>query len=150
MSDQCEHCDIRGIDRNKCIKATESGYVCSIPESWYAQQLLAALAEKDREIAYNQGCYDDAVGEHCLEEQDLRKQIAALTARIRNLCTMSTVEMMCENERVRQHVIEWENRCLNAEARIKELEGVLEHIARLPDSYPISAILKLAKAALKE
>jgi hypothetical protein len=43
---------------------------------------LSALAEKDREIAYNQGCYDDAVGEYCLEEQDLRKQIAALQATI--------------------------------------------------------------------
>lgn len=38
MSDQCKHCTVRG-DIEKC-KATE----CFLHESWFAQQLLAALA----------------------------------------------------------------------------------------------------------
>jgi hypothetical protein len=43
---------------------------------------LDVIAEKEREIAYNQRCYNDAVGEYHLEEQDLRKQIAALQDKI--------------------------------------------------------------------
>ena len=43
------------------------------------------IAEKDEQIAYNQGCYDDASGEWRLEEQDLRKMIAEKDARIKEL-----------------------------------------------------------------
>jgi hypothetical protein len=47
--------------------------------------------------------------------------IAALLAEVERLRTMSTVEMMCENESVRQHVVEWEARCLKAEAEVERL-----------------------------
>jgi hypothetical protein len=47
--------------------------------------LQAKLAEKEEMIAYNQGCYDDAIGEYRLEEQDLRRAIAQKDARIKEL-----------------------------------------------------------------
>jgi hypothetical protein len=46
----------------------------------------------------------------------------ALKERLRELCTISTVEMMCENESVRSHVEEWEKRCLKAEANIEKVQ----------------------------
>ncbi len=54
------------------------------------------------------------------------QQIATLTAKIKRLHTMSSVEMMCENYNVKCHVAEWEARCLKAEAenkrQVKEIE----------------------------
>jgi hypothetical protein len=47
---------------------------------------------------------------------------AALRATIKRLKTMSTVEMMCENENVKAHVEEWEVRCLKAEAQLAACE----------------------------
>lgn len=52
-----------------------------------------------------------------------------LHQKIHALKTMSTVEMMCENESVRQHVTEWEQRCLKAEAeneKLREENATLE------------------------
>jgi chromosome segregation ATPase len=43
------------------------------------------IAEKNEMIAYNQGCYDDAIGEYRLEEQDLRRTIAKRDVRIGHL-----------------------------------------------------------------
>jgi hypothetical protein len=42
-------------------------------------------------------------------------------AYVQKLKTMCTIEMMCENENVNQHVREWEKRCLKAEAALKEM-----------------------------
>ena len=49
------------------------------------------------------------------------KDVLRLRQRIERLRSMSTVEMMCENENVKQHVIEWENRYLSAEATLERL-----------------------------
>ena len=51
MSDQCRLCDIKDVRR--CTEASESGYVCSIPHSWYAGQKdaeIAALKERIKEL----------------------------------------------------------------------------------------------------
>jgi hypothetical protein len=54
---------------------------------------------------------------------------------IERLKTMSTIEMMCENESVRAHVTEWENRCLKAEAELSRLYGLLEEIEGIRPEY---------------
>ncbi len=43
------------------------------------------------------------------------EEIDTLKKKMEQLKTMSTVEMMCENENVKHHITEWENRCLKAE-----------------------------------
>ena len=53
MSDQCKFCDIRGKDRTRCTQPTNSGYICSIPESWYAAKMVTenkALIERCKEL----------------------------------------------------------------------------------------------------
>ena len=50
--------------------------------------------------------------------------LAAKEAVVERLRTMSTVEMMCENESVNQHVREWEVRCLNAEAELTRYKNI--------------------------
>lgn len=73
-----------------------------------------------------------------LDESYVSKDRRILLAEIDRLRTMSTVQMMGENENVRQHVVEWERRCLKAEAEIDRLradrdqwkasaEGVAQH-----------------------
>lgn len=47
-------------------------------------------------------------------------QVDRLQAELQRFRTMSTVEIICENESVRAHVTEWENRCLKAEAELQE------------------------------
>lgn len=77
-----------------------------------------------------------------------------LKERVRNLCTMSTVEMMCENDNVRHHVEEWEKRCLKAEAESTALREALEWIREVSFNYSRSHlhvardIYEVAKAAL--
>lgn len=46
MSDQCRPCVNRGLNYKTC--GTE--IPCSIPESWYVEQLIAVIQEKDAEI----------------------------------------------------------------------------------------------------
>jgi hypothetical protein len=55
-------------------------------------------------------------------EKKHRKQIADLTRQLERFKTMSTVEMMCENENVNAHVTEWEKRCLKAETQLEEAQ----------------------------
>ena len=80
--------------------------------------------------------YDDIEefkdGDYILYSDHLA-EIEKLKLRLMEFHTMSTVEMMCENENVRHHVTEWENRCLKAEAdlaesqeRVRELEAELK------------------------
>ena len=49
-------------------------------------------------------------------QSNLLAELAAARKETERLRKMSTAEMMCENESVKQHVVEWENRCLKAEA----------------------------------
>ena len=65
-------------------------------------------------------------------EQD--EEIESLRVEIKRLRTMSTVEMMCENENVKFHVIEWENRCLKAEAVIREKDAEIERLKKQLES----------------
>ena len=58
-------------------------------------------------------------------------EIEKLKERLMEFHTMSTVEMMCENESVRQHIVEWENRCLKAEA---DLVASQERVKWLTDA----------------
>jgi hypothetical protein len=61
-----------------------------------------------------------------------RKSQCAIRAEVAALKKMSTVEMMCENESVRQHVVEWENRCLKAEAEVAALRGLCASLSGCP------------------
>ena len=62
------------------------------------------IAEKNKQIAalqaeiiHRQECYDDAAGESHLEEQDLRKQVATLQARIKELeGALENIKLWCE------------------------------------------------------
>ena len=58
----------------------------------------------------------------------MKDRLAAKDAEIEQLHSMSTVEMMCENENVNQHVREWEARCLKAEAEIERLREWLRRL----------------------
>lgn len=53
-------------------------------------------------------------------------EIAELRAKLEQLHTMSTVEMMCENENVNVHVREWEARCLKAEAKLDAQQTIID------------------------
>jgi len=60
--------------------------------------LRGVIAEKDKQIAYNQGCYDDASGEWRLEEQDLRKMLADKEAHIKELTeALEKIKMMAKD-----------------------------------------------------
>ena len=48
-----------------------------------------------------------------------------MTRQLERFKTMSTVEMMCENENVNSHVTEWEKRCLKAEAQLEAVRRAL-------------------------
>ncbi len=64
-------------------------------------------------------------------ETSASKEIAELKAKVKRLKTISTVEMMCENENVKHHVTEWENRCLKAEVEVEALNGQRRQIDAL-------------------
>ncbi len=49
-SDGCWCCDIRGNQDAECLTETESGYICSIPHSWYATQLRSKISALEVEI----------------------------------------------------------------------------------------------------
>ena len=83
---------------------------------------LAELAEKEKQII-------DISTEKLGVFISLKERIAALTAELVKLRTMSTVEMMCENYNVKCHVEEWEARCLKAEAA--NAKQAAEEIGRL-------------------
>jgi hypothetical protein len=70
MSDTCKFCDLRGKDRKLC----EYKCWCDLPESWYAGELLREI----KDLLYQRGCLDDAIGEHILEERGLRREIGEL------------------------------------------------------------------------
>jgi hypothetical protein len=53
-------------------------------------------------------------------QSEVMDRLESLEAQVDRFKTMSTVEMMCENESVRAHVTEWEARCLKAEAQLAE------------------------------
>jgi FtsZ-binding cell division protein ZapB len=62
----------------------------------------------------------------CSQQEEigaLKAEREALRAEVGRLKRMSTVEMMCENESVRAHVTEWEERCLKAEAEVSRLQA---------------------------
>jgi hypothetical protein len=59
-------------------------------------------------------------------------KVKRLNREIERFKTMSTVEIMCENESVRAHVTEWENRCLKAETKIAHLLSLLKEIEEHP------------------
>jgi hypothetical protein len=124
---------------------------------YLAEEVDAEIATLNKMVAMKQ---DDWI-EVCKEND-------ALKERLRELCTMSTVEMMCENENVRFHVEEWEKRCLKAEADNQRLREALEEIkqafrASLPEKgvpdedmeifilYPMfRAVLPIINDALRE
>jgi hypothetical protein len=62
-----------GITKGMTLEEIKKEY----PEQ-YITALETAVKEKNEEIIRLKGSYDDAIGEYRLEEQDLRKQIAAL------------------------------------------------------------------------
>jgi hypothetical protein len=74
MSDECKHCDLRGRDRKLCTSDAGLGSFCSVPESWYVGELL----RENKDLLYQRGCLDDAIGEHILEERGLRREIGEL------------------------------------------------------------------------
>jgi hypothetical protein len=83
-------------------------------------------------------------------------KVKRLNREIERFKTMSTVEIMCENESVRAHVTEWENRCLKAETKIAHLLSLLKattplHRApiRVGIAYGHRAAAEIAKRARK-
>ena len=72
---------------------------------------------------------------------DLRwimEDVLQLARTVDRLRTMSAVEMMCENENVRAHITEWEERCLKAEAELAEARR-----AAPPREQPAKALERL-------
>ena len=56
-----------------------------------------------------------------IENGKLKSDKRELVKKVETLKNMSTVEMMCENKSVEQHVTEWEKRCLKAEEELSDL-----------------------------
>jgi predicted nucleic acid-binding Zn-ribbon protein len=56
-----------------------------------------------------------------IENGQLKSDKRELVKKVETLKNMSTVEMMCENKSVEQHVTEWEKRCLKAEEELSDL-----------------------------
>lgn len=91
-----------------------------------ARAALPALRYLLSEIEY---VNSESVKAHFKELNDdwieMKAEVENLRQKVHALKTMSTVEMMCENERVNQHVTEWEKRCLKAEAEVDDLREQL-------------------------
>jgi hypothetical protein len=69
-------------------------------------------------------CGKNDLSQESKYKSELLSHIAAgekAVKKVAELKSMSTVEMMCENESVRQHITEWEARCRKAEEELSEL-----------------------------
>jgi chromosome segregation ATPase len=87
--------------------------------SYYRDDFVLPLVKENR-----------ALSERCWERFKrivelsvaLREQERRYDLMVQRFKTMSTVEMMCENQSVKDHVTEWEGRCLRAEFRVEQLQ----------------------------
>jgi len=79
--------------------------------------------------------------------QEIERRLAAgeeAVKKVEKLKSMSTVEMMCENESVRQHVTEWETRCFKTEAELSDLHTRYVALCALCGTYK-SEVAELEK-----
>lgn len=61
-------------------------------------------------------------------------ELAAKDTEIARFRSMSTVEMMCENESILAHVTEWESRCLMAESQLQEARRQLAEATEVSET----------------
>jgi hypothetical protein len=114
---------------NKCHCAAHNSdeCICGAWDDLDPHMLRGKLDQIKRRIFgdhYEANRNEDAVASvaHVMQQLDASR---AECARLR---TMSTVEMMCENLNVKNHVTEWENRCIKAETEVARLREAMERI----------------------
>ncbi len=152
-------------ERWKEMKAEDSRYLTAVGPAKDRRELIVEverLTQRERDYDELLRQFDKLNVEYAADKHRwsaaytaLEQQIKQLEAEIARLRSMSTVEMMCENENVRAHVTEWENRCLKAEAENAKLrEALIVLMDEVEEEFPTAnerptVGWQKAKAALK-
>jgi hypothetical protein len=88
MSDACKHCDLRGKDRKLCTSDAGLGSFCSVPESWYAQE----IRRENEEL-------------HTLAKSSIDNGDAIMAELVTAM--KKCVELDKENAHLREEIAEW-------------------------------------------
>jgi len=89
---------------------------------------IECLKQQVEELQQDRDIQEKVFFEMEVHYRNLIKKNIKLKAKVERLKTQSAVETMCDNESVRQHITEWEVRCLKAEADLDRAIKVLKKI----------------------